>query len=260
MLDAASASARDALARTPDQLPVLKEAGVVDAGGMGLVVVLQAFADALAGRSPQAVPHFKPPSHAPVARTRARETGSSEFAYEVQYLLDASDEKVPGLRNLLGTVGDSVAIVGGGGTWKVHVHTNDIGRAIELGVETGRPSQISVMAFEDQIAARAQRKESVGGIPLARPGGAAALIVVANGAGLTRLFRDLGAALVVEGGGRRALSRRHQDHHAGGVLLSVPSSRGSRWSAGATGCWCERSGSPRPASARPSIGRPDFHL
>jgi fatty acid kinase len=200
MLDAASTAARDALARTPEQLPVLKQAGVVDAGGMGLLVVLESFADALAGRPPRSTPHARPPLHRPLRRTRAREMGSSEYAYEVQYMLETSDNHVPGLRESLGTIGDSVAVVGGGETWKVHVHTNDIGRAIELGIEAGRPSHLSVMAFEDQIAARPRPAEHVGGIPLARPEQAAALVSVASGPGLTKLFHELGAAFVVEGG------------------------------------------------------------
>jgi DAK2 domain fusion protein YloV len=141
-----------ALVRTPEQLPVLARAGVVDAGGRGLVVMLDALCVVVTGAPSvlEAIPR--------TPRTRrvleaVRETGSETFGYEVQYLLDAPDDAVQRLRAGLTTIGDSVAVVGTGhGVWNVHVHANDVGAALEAGVEAGRPHRITVVRFADQIA------------------------------------------------------------------------------------------------------------
>jgi DAK2 domain fusion protein YloV len=155
----AADAARTALARTPEQLPALARAGVVDAGGRGLVVLLDALVEVVTGATPAG-------AEAPVApaalRRRAavdaiRETGSDEFGYEVQYLLDAADEAVDRLREVLAGLGDSLVVVGARGpdptrrTWNVHVHVNDVGAALEAGVEAGRPHRISVTRFVDQM-------------------------------------------------------------------------------------------------------------
>jgi dihydroxyacetone kinase-like predicted kinase len=115
-----------------------------------------------------------------------REAGSEDFAYEVQYLLrDATDSSVEELKGVLAGLGDSLVVVGGDGLFNVHVHVNDVGAAVEAGIDAGRPFQVSVTRFADQIAA-------------ARPTGRA-VIAVASGAGLAKAFAELGA-VVVEGG------------------------------------------------------------
>jgi DAK2 domain fusion protein YloV len=163
---AAATGAAEALARTPDQLPALARAGVVDAGGRGLVVLLDALVEVITG---QAAP--EPPTFAPHDQDRSvvRETGSPEFAYEVQFLLDATEPAVDGLTATLGALGDSLVVVGAGqagavdaagqavATWNVHVHVNDVGAAIEAAVEAGHPHRISVTHFvAEQISKRGQ--------------------------------------------------------------------------------------------------------
>src|SRR5690606_37117592 len=124
-----------------------------------------------------------PPPPRPAALTSAREAGSSEYAYEVQYLLTADDEAVAKLRTVLAELGDSLVVVGtGDGTWNVHVHVNDVGAAIEAGVEAGRPRQISVTRFEETVPNRD---------PAAR-----GAVVVASGDGLAQLFAGEGAVVV----------------------------------------------------------------
>ncbi len=191
VLDAAARAAHEALERTPDLLPVLKAAGVVDAGGMGLCVVLDAFAAAVAGRPvPVAARSLRPV-------VRHREAGSSAFAYEVQYLLeDADDAQIGTLRQRLGGIGDSVAVIGGSGLWNVHVHTNEVGRSIEMGMAVGRPHDISVAAFADQIANAAGSRS----IPMVISSAAAAVVAVVSGDGLHDLFASLGAGVLVDGG------------------------------------------------------------
>jgi DAK2 domain fusion protein YloV len=174
---AAARGAAEALARTPDQLPVLARAGVVDAGGRGLCVLLDALVEVVTGVA-------APPAAAP-RRTAAplRETGSTEYAYEVQYLLDAPEPEIAPLKAALAGLGDSLVVVGvDGATWNVHVHVNDIGAAIEAGIVAGRPHRISVTRFTDQAPPE----------PRAR-----AAVVVVSGAGLAELFRQEGAIVVL---------------------------------------------------------------
>jgi dihydroxyacetone kinase-like predicted kinase len=122
----------------------------------------------------------------------AREAGSDEFGYEVQYLLrDAADEDVEAMKATLSGLGDSLVVVGGDGLHNVHVHVNDVGAAIEAGVDAGRPFRITVTRFADQIAA----DEPV----TAEPATGRAVVAVSAGDGLAGLFAEAGAT-VVDGG------------------------------------------------------------
>ena len=190
---AAADGARTALARTPEQLPALARAGVVDAGGSGLCALL----DSLVGVVTGVAPAPRESVDTVVARDRsalvvARESGSDEFGYEVQYLLDADDDAVAALRDRLSSLGDSLVVVGGGGLWNVHVHVNDVGAAVEAGVEAGRPHRITVTRFADQT------QPSPPSLPRAGRG----VVAVAPGPGLVELFTGAGAAVV--GGGPSA--------------------------------------------------------
>ena len=181
-------AAEEALRRTPEQLEVLARAGVVDAGGRGLVVLLGELAAVVTGEPAAAGPAPRRPRDR-TALQQAREAGSAEYAYEVQYLLHAGDEAAGRLKQELAALGDSLVVVGtGSGLFNVHVHVNDVGAAIEAGIEAGRPHRITVIRFDDQVAA-----EPAGG----RSG--VALVAVAPGEGLADLFRSEGV-LVVDGG------------------------------------------------------------
>jgi DAK2 domain fusion protein YloV len=197
---AAGRAAAEALARTPSQLDVLARAGVVDAGGRGLCVLLDALIEVLTGLAPADVPKPEP---APLRHGADHDPG--EFAYEVQYLLDAEPARVDELRAALAELGDSLVVVGTGDgsppTWNVHVHVNDVGPAIEAGVRAGRPYRIEVTRFADQMdAGRDDRAESSrdGWTPTRPPFDlhARAAVVVAAGDGLTALFAAEGATVV----------------------------------------------------------------
>jgi DAK2 domain fusion protein YloV len=173
-----------ALQRTPSQLADLAQAGVVDAGGRGLVVLLDALARTITGE------------HVPLAPVRVPlrafddlgEAGAGGFGFEVQYLLDAPPSGIDRLRSRLAGLGDSVAVVSTGEqTWNVHAHVDDVGAAIEAGVEIGRPHQISVVRFADQTHAGHDR----------RP---AAIIAVAPGRGVGHLFEAEGVQVVEAAG------------------------------------------------------------
>jgi DAK2 domain fusion protein YloV len=174
-----------ALRRTPEQLEVLAQAGVVDAGGRGLMLMLAELAAVVTGEQADR----RPALHDRGALRQARESGSSEFGYEVQYLLHAPDDAVPALKKTLAALGDSLVVVGtGSGLFNVHVHVNDVGAAIEAGIEAGRPHRITVSRFDDQIATEPV-SDRVG----------IALVAVAPGIGLADLFASEGVA-VVDGG------------------------------------------------------------
>jgi DAK2 domain fusion protein YloV len=190
---AAAESARAALARTPEQLEVLRNAGVVDAGGRGLCVILDAADTVLTGRrhEPARAPLGTHQIPVPVPHDQLTRGGP---AYEVMYLLDAEDERVPALRRSLAPLGDSLVVVGGGGLWNVHVHVDDVGAAIEAGIEAGRPHRLRVTHFAEQVAeARTVLPERTG----------RRIVAVAAGPGLARLFEEAGAVVVPGGPGRR---------------------------------------------------------
>ncbi len=219
---AAARAAADALARTPQQLPVLARAGVVDAGGRGLCLLLDALVEALRGTAPVVA---EPPAEPMVApRPAVPDHDGSGFGYEVQYLLDAGPEAVAALRPRLDALGDSLVVVGTGDgsppTWNVHVHVDDIGAAIEAGIEAGRPHRITVSPLTDQRHAdhphadqpRAGHPHAdhphADHPPVVRPGARGrpdsaqadpdrrGAVVVAAGDGLTALFAAEGATVV----------------------------------------------------------------
>jgi uncharacterized protein len=195
VIRAAAQAARMALARTPDQLRVLADAGVVDAGGRGLCVVLDAAETALTGRRP--VGGLAPlGTHAIPTPLPSGDLTPDGPAYEVMFLLDAEDSAIPVLRTALAPLGDSLVVVGGEGLWNVHVHVDDVGAALEAGIEAGRPHRVRVTHFAEQVDRRTPSRA-----PVARSG--RAVVVVAAGAGLRELFAQAGATVVPGGSGRR---------------------------------------------------------
>jgi len=189
VLTTSAAAAREALARTPDQLALLREAGVVDAGGRGVVVILDAAETALTGKRP---PRVEPGRRIPQPVAPKGDLVADGPAYEVMYLLDAPDQTIAGLRETLAGLGDSLVVVGGAGLWNVHVHVHDVGAAIEAGIQAGRPHRVRVTHFAEQIAAREPR-----------PRVGRAIIAVAAGPGLAALFEEAGAVVVRGGPGSR---------------------------------------------------------
>ncbi|MFJ7489853.1 DAK2 domain-containing protein [Streptomyces sp. NPDC097727] len=178
---AAYEGARTALEATPGQLAVLGRAGVVDAGGRGLVTVLGALVEALSGRAPERTYAAVPATVVPAPQDCA-EGGP---AFEVIYLLEATDGAVDRLRTRLDGLGDSLVVVGGDGLWNVHVHVDDAGAAVEAGVEAGRPYRIRITHFgADRVHPHTE--------PVQR-----AVVVVVPGDGLRGLCKEAGATTVL---------------------------------------------------------------
>ncbi|GAB3123279.1 DAK2 domain-containing protein [Streptomyces calidiresistens] len=206
---AACEGAREALAGTPERLPVLARAGVVDAGGSGLLTVLEALDAAVSGGAPAPGraghragehPPARLPGRTPVAgagpageRPAAcapADTGPGP-AFEVIYLLDADDADVPALRERLDRMGDSLVVVGGDGLWHLHLHTDEPGAAVEAGIRVGRPHRIRIAHLPS--APSANPGTTPPGEGAGDPAPPRAVVAVLPGDGLAELCREAGA-------------------------------------------------------------------
>ncbi|KGN31842.1 dihydroxyacetone kinase [Knoellia sinensis KCTC 19936] len=213
-------AAEDALARTPEQLPVLAQAGVVDAGGAGCLLMVEALHRALTGdwnEDERALHHVTEdllprtswhtdtagadgltfpagalPGHAAVNDPLdAPAAGLTGPAFEVMFLLDQSDaERVGMLRTALDGLGDSLLVVGGPDLWNVHVHVDDAGAAVEAGVLAGRPHRIKITHFATQIAHQTPQEFAV--------------IACAAGPGMAQILTEAGATVLPSAPGARA--------------------------------------------------------
>lgn len=194
VVEAALKEARSSLARTKELLPELRQSGVVDAGGKGVVLLLDSLKAALADTEPsEQVGPLGPVGQ----MVGSRDAPKLEFALEVQYLLEAPDEAVAPLREALARLGDSVVVVGGNGLFNVHVHTNDSGRVVELGTQAGKPRDIQIADLQGEVV------DCIGGqaraVRVAEQ--VTALVAVADGDGLAKAFASLGATVVKGGPG-----------------------------------------------------------
>ena len=209
---AAVEASREALARTPEQLAVLARAGVVDAGGAGLVVLLECLERVCAGQRARSGAddsdrRFRRRPDLPGAAHDVHPSGGSDEEampeYEVMcFLADSDDAAVDVLRNRLVQLGDSVLVVGGDGEWNVHAHVDDAGAAVEAGIEAGRPHRVRItrLAGAHGLGRRVEPSEG----RTSSPRSAAAIVACAAGVGLEGLFEDAGAVVVRSGPGRRA--------------------------------------------------------
>ena len=214
-LRAARAAGKLALDNTPELLPVLKDAGVVDAGGAGYLLFLDSALHVIDGE-PLPAPDLDDdePSAARVYAMASRSSGVdgeldvSEQRYEVMYFMDLLDDRIDRFKEGWGAIGDSIVVVGGDGLWNCHVHTNDIGAAIEVALELdGRPKQIRVTdLFEEVAEEHAHREAAMAGDHVPTRAGAGlprvttAVVAVCSGDGLAELFANLGVQGIVAGG------------------------------------------------------------
>ncbi|MEO7398068.1 MAG: DAK2 domain-containing protein [Ilumatobacteraceae bacterium] len=216
MLHAARAAGRASLARTPELLPVLKDAGVVDAGGAGFLLLLDSAIHVVDGEPlPEPEPFDGPPPHSAIRPGSASDADAtvdvSELRFEVMYFLDLADSAIDGFKRTLGEIGDSIAVVGGDGLWNCHVHTNDIGGAIEAALDCGgAPHKIRVTDLFEEVAEehalreaemrRVRGADACAGSGTGMPAVTCAVVAVSSGDGLTDLFAQLGVQGVISGG------------------------------------------------------------
>src|SRR4051794_34405552 len=221
MLRAARVAGRAALDRTPEMLSVLKDAGVVDAGGAGFLLLLDSAIHVVDGEAlpePQLVDDSAPlltgdDFHAVAHRG---EGDVSDLRYEVMYFVDLEDDRIEAFKQSWGEIGDSIVVVGGDGIWNCHVHTNDIGAAIESALDNGgRPHKIRVTDLFEEVADEHAHREAAlvvapaqvatahvrrGAPGAGMPPVTCAVVAVSSGDGLSDLFAQLGVQGVVTGG------------------------------------------------------------
>lgn len=207
MLERILERCQQTLERTPDLLPVLRQAGVVDSGGQGLVYLLEGMmryaqgelsldGQSAAGSMP--TPAGEP---APAQAFAVPEGGSLEFPYDVQFLISGRDLDVAAVRSRIDAMGDSTVVVGDERTIKVHIHVKDPGEPLSYGITLGHISDVVVENMQEQMEeiVYGGAAVSVPMMPIIDPDHVG-VVAVASGAGLVGVFRSLGAAYVVNGG------------------------------------------------------------
>ena len=222
MLRVARAAGQKALDNTPELLPVLKDAGVVDAGGAGFMLLLDSAIHIVDGEPLPEPTYDDGPSAEQLEKVALRHASDgsvdvSELRYEVMFLLDLEDTKLKKFKNAWGEIGDSIVVVGGDGIYNCHIHTNDIGAAIEAPISIGgRPSKIRVTDLFEEVSEEHAKREAELGVPVggsnsshagrtashqaALPPVTCAVVAVASGDGLAELFGQMGVHGVVTGG------------------------------------------------------------
>ncbi|MBE7091853.1 MAG: DAK2 domain-containing protein [Clostridiales bacterium] len=192
----------ETLLQTPEMLPQLKKAGVVDAGGQGLMTIMHAFSAVVHGEEiPDDIAPFEFTAISDnISRDTSEEVAEMDeitFAYCTEFFIqqlkpEVTEKTVEKLRNKLAQIGDSLVVVGDPELVKVHVHTNDPGKALQMALELGELYKIKIENMVQQhreiVEANKQNLKEVG------------IIAIASGDGFTQLFKDLGADYVVTGG------------------------------------------------------------
>ena len=222
MLEKVVAYGDEVLAKTPEMLPVLKEAGVVDSGGQGLMTVVKGALASLKGEEVtlDLGDQGAAKTEAPVERKSRGEisTADIKFGYCTEFMVNGdhefTDEEVDSLREWLGGVGDSIVCFSDENIIKVHVHTNHPGNAFEKGLTMGYLSKMKVdnmrlehheVLIEDasKIAEEEKKEEAAPAAAPEKPAEPAkeyGFISVSAGEGLTEIFRGIGVDYVIEGG------------------------------------------------------------
>lgn len=205
VLDAARSEGGESLRRTPTLLKVLADAGVVDAGGSGFLLFLDAALNVVDERAlPE--PDVQAPPEFEMERPDGddHEPSIADLRYEVMFLLDAPDESIPGFKSAWAEVGDSIVVVGGDGIFNCHIHCDDIGAAIECGIDVGRAHKIRVTDLLEELEGLAHEEDWVKGeLGDPEPSGPpvpTAVVAVAVGDGVVSILKSMGVHAVVTGG------------------------------------------------------------
>lgn len=193
--------AKKSLEKTPELLPALKKAGVVDAGGMGLIVILEGMHAVLSGGAIIAAnDEVKPQSPAAAAAAEQK----PQYAYSAEYTVrkKSTATDISALCAYMETIGDNASVVDDDGIVKVYVHTNHPGKALEEGIKFGELDDVKIenmfKTHNDVIKAdKAAQKNRKAPAEITKETGFAA---VAAGAGIEALFKDLGADQIIRGG------------------------------------------------------------
>ncbi len=208
MLERVLERCQQALERTPELLPILRQAGVVDSGGQGLVYILEGMMHYAQGRlALVAAPTGDTPAPVTLEPVTAQERaapqgGALEFPYDVQFILMGRNLNVLEVRARIDAMGDSTVVVGDENTIKVHVHVKDPGQPLSYGISLGHVTDVVVENMQEQMEDIIHAGHSSGNAapPVVIDPEHVGVVAVASGPGLAGIFRSLGAAYVVNGG------------------------------------------------------------
>lgn len=192
------------LDKTPDMLPVLKQAGVVDAGGKGLIYLLSGMHSALSDENRSLVTITKEESKEIVEiKTRPSiDTDNIEFGYCTEFMINTSFSEIEDFRDDISIFGDSLLVVGGEGLIKVHIHTNNPGKVLEKALTLGDLSDIKIdnmryqheeVLLKDELLGLAKENEDLEEKNYS-------IIAISVGEGIDALFKDLNVDVIVSGG------------------------------------------------------------
>ena len=206
---------QDVLNQTPEMLPVLKEAGVVDSGGQGLLEVIKGGYDAFLGKEID-YSSIKPSTSVTVNKVNAEDTADIKFGYCTEFIIltekEFTEEDEHEFKKFLSSIGDSIVCVADDDVVKIHVHTNDPGLAIQKALTYGQLSKMKIdnmreehqekLIRDAEKLAEEQAKEEAAyeEKKTAEPRKAMGFITVSIGAGMNEIFKELGADYIIEGG------------------------------------------------------------
>ena len=203
MLDEIVKAGNEMLAKTPDMLPVLKQAGVVDSGGQGLMVIVEAAVDSIKGNNLE----FKGMSAGNASVAKASnienlETSNIKYGYCTEFIVYASitPEQEKEIKAFLESIGDSIVCVADEDLFKVHVHTDEPGKALTKGLGYGQLSRIKIDNLREENSEIISRQKSSDESEPKAERKHSAVIAVSVGAGLSEIFKGLGADYIIEGG------------------------------------------------------------
>ena len=207
--------AEEVLNKTPEMLPVLKEAGVVDSGGQGLLEVIKGGYDAFLGKEIDDS-SIKPSTSVTVNKVNAEDTADIKFGYCTEFIIltekEFTEEDEHEFKKFLSSIGDSIVCVADDDVVKIHVHTNDPGLAIQKALTYGQLSKMKIdnmreehqekLIRDAEKLAEEQAKEEAAyeEKKTAEPRKAMGFITVSIGAGMNEIFKELGADYIIEGG------------------------------------------------------------
>ncbi len=205
MLERILERCQQSLNRTPELLPVLKQAGVVDAGGQGLVYIFEGMLRYVHGQIADLTQSVSAPDlpGLPAQALAVPEGGKLKYPYDVQFILMGNNLNVMEVRNTIDAMGDSTVVVGDETTIKVHIHVKDPGQPLTYGTRLGKITDVVVENMQLQMEEIVNEPIS---LPVSEPQkvnvepGQIGVVAVVAGEGLAKIFRSLGAAYIVNGG------------------------------------------------------------
>ena len=199
--------AQDVLNQTPEMLPVLKEAGVVDSGGQGLLEVIKGAYDAFLGKEID-YSVIEPSTGVTVNKVNAEDTADIKFGYCTEFIIMLSKtfniKQEMDFKAYLESIGDSIVVVADDDVVKVHVHTNDPGLAIQKALKYGALSNMKIdnmrLEHHEKVVKMAQKEQQEAAAAAPAEKKAAAFIAVSVGEGINAILKDLGVDYIIEGG------------------------------------------------------------